>query len=463
MANRISNRIKKEKDKGLYKQLFSLVLPITLQNLMMSLVSTSDAVMSGMLNQDSLSAVSLATQVAFINSLFFGSFVGGATVLASQYWGKKDEKTVEDVFAVTMRYSLIVGAIFSLLTFLFPMQIMRIFTADVTLIEIGASYLRMASLSYVLTGISQAFLCIMKICEHATLSSLIGSSSVVINIILNAFLVFGLVGFPKMGVQGAALATVIAKAIECVFAVFFMFRGKCIRLRIELVFHSARKVVDSDFWHYTIPLLINYLGWGLGTSMYSVIMGHLGTDATAANSVANLSRSIIASFCWGFASGCGIIIGNLLGRGELEKAKRYGGKFVRASIFIGTCSGLVILALTPAIMHFVKLSDVAKSYLLVMLIFSSYYIIGNSLNSTIISGIFPAGGDTKFGMICDCVTLWAFVVPFGLLAAFVFKWPVLVVAFILTLDEFVKIPAVYKHYMKYKWVRNITRKEMENK
>ena len=213
MANRISNRIKKEKDKGLYKQLFSLVLPITLQNLMMSLVSTSDAVMSGMLNQDSLSAVSLATQVAFINSLFFGSFVGGATVLASQYWGKKDEKTVEDVFAVTMRYSLIVGAIFSLLTFLFPMQIMRIFTADVTLIEIGASYLRMASLSYVLTGISQAFLCIMKICEHATLSLLIGSSSVVINIILNAFLVFGLVGFPKMGVQGAALATVIAKAI----------------------------------------------------------------------------------------------------------------------------------------------------------------------------------------------------------------------------------------------------------
>ena len=191
--------------------------------------------------------------------------------------------------------------------------------------------------------------------------------------------------------------------------------------------------------------------------MYSVIMGHLGSDATAANSIAGIVRSIIASLCWGIASGVGIIIGGMLGRDEKEEAKKAGGSFVRFSIWIGAASGVVILALTPLLMRFITLAPQAQFYLKYMLFMAAYYIIGNSLNSTIISGIFPAGGDTRFGMICDIVTLWCVVVPMGMIAAFLLKLPVLAVAFILTLDEFVKIPAVYKHYMKYKWVSNITR------
>lgn len=191
--------------------------------------------------------------------------------------------------------------------------------------------------------------------------------------------------------------------------------------------------------------------------MYSVIMGHLGTDATAANSIASIVRTMIASLCWGIASGVGIIIGGMLGRNEYDKAKIAGGSFVRFSIWIGIGSGIVILALTPLVLHFIVLKPQAQYYLKYMMLMASYYIIGNSLNSVIISGIFPSGGDTKFGMICDAVTLWAVVVPLGMLAAFVFKLPVLVVAFILTLDEFVKIPAVYIHYKKYLWIKNITK------
>jgi len=220
--------------------------------------------------------------------------------------------------------------------------------------------------------------------------------------------------------------------------------------------------IHRDYWRYTLPLLINQLGWGGGVTMYSVIMGHLGNDATAANSIANIVRSMIASLCWGIAAGVGIILGGMLGRGELEQAKKAGGSFVRFSIWIGIGSGLVILALTPLVLHVIDLQPGAEHYLKYMMFFAAYYIIGNSLNSTIISGIFPAGGDTKFGMICDVITLWVVVVPLGLLAAFVWKLPVLVVAAILTLDEFVKIPAVYIHYMKYKWVKNIT-KETEEK
>lgn len=442
-------------NKDLYKKLFTIVTPIAFQYLMSSLVTASDAFMLGFLEQDALSASSLAGQIAFVYSLFYGAFIGGCNVLAAQHWGKGDGRTVEKVLAITMRYALLVGMLFTLAAFLIPEQIMRLFTSEDALIPLGAVYLRTAALSYVLTGFSQVYFGIMKVCDKAGLSSLIGSSSVVLNIILNGCLIFGWGIFPEMGIAGAALATVIARIFEtaCVLAVIL--RKTCIPLRLSLLL-SADKPLHHKYWHYTAPVLLNQLGWGCGVTMYSVIMGHLGTDATAANSIAGIARSMIASLCWGIAAGVGIILGGMLGRGELEEARKAGGSFVRFSIWIGAASGLVILAITPLVLHAMALNDTAQHYLKYMMCMAAYYIIGNSLNSTIISGIFPAGGDTRFGMVCDIITLWCVVVPMGMLAAFVFRLPVLAVAFILTLDEFVKIPAVYKHYMKFQWLKNLT-------
>lgn len=216
-------------------------------------------------------------------------------------------------------------------------------------------------------------------------------------------------------------------------------------------------ILVKDYWKYTIPLLVNQLGWGGGVTMYSVIMGHLGSDAVAANSITSTVRMMVASFCWGVSSAVGIVIGGLLGKGELDDAKRLGGKYVRLSILIGIASGIVILCVMPFVLNVMSLSVKAMEYLKGMLFMAGYYVIGNSLNSTIMAGIFPSGGDTKFGMYCDLITLWCVVVPLGMIFAFWIKAPVLVVAFILTLDEFVKLPFVYKHYMKYQWVKNITR------
>lgn len=447
-------------DKSLYRKLSGIVAPIAFQYLMSSLVTASDAFMLGFLDQDSLSAASLAGQIAFVFSLFYGAFVFGLTVLAAQYWGKDDKKTAEAVLAITMRYSLFVGLIFTLATVLVPNQIMLFFTSDSVLISAGGKYLRMVSFSYLLTGFSQAYFGMMKVCGRAKLSSLIGSLSVVLNIILNSFLIFGIGFFPEMGIEGAALATVLSRVFEAVMVILAVARKQCPPLNIKCVFHSGNKELHKDYWKYTIPLLVNQLGWGGGVTMYSVIMGHLGSDAVAANSIASIVRSMIASLCWGIGSGVGIIIGGMLGRNELEEAKKAGGSFVRFSILMGVASGVVILAVTPLVLHIIRLNPQASHYLKYMMLMAAYYIIGNSLNSTIIAGIFPSGGDTKFGMWCDVITLWCVIVPLGMIAAFVLELPVLVVAFILTLDEFVKIPVVYKHYMKYKWVKNITKEEM---
>ncbi|MBR2087885.1 MAG: polysaccharide biosynthesis C-terminal domain-containing protein, partial [Oscillospiraceae bacterium] len=217
----------------IYKKLFRIVTPIAFQYLMASLVTASDAFMLGFLDQDSLSASSLAGQIAFVFSLFYLAFVNGMTVLAAQYWGKRDTKTTGEVFAVTMRYSLLTGLIFTLGTALFPEQIMHVFTADAKLIAAGGTYLRTVSLSYLLTSFTQAYFGMMKICDRAKLSSLIGSLSVIVNILLNAVLIFGIGFFPQMGIAGAALATVLARVFETIMVVIAVIRKQCPALNIR--------------------------------------------------------------------------------------------------------------------------------------------------------------------------------------------------------------------------------------
>lgn len=193
--------------------------------------------------------------------------------------------------------------------------------------------------------------------------------------------------------------------------------------------------------------------------MYSVIMGRLGTDAVAANSIANITKNLVVCFCIGMGNAGSIVVGNSLGAGELERAKREGAYLCRMSALGGVLTGVFLLAVSPAVLHFAGIGVPAKEYLRYMLLVCSYYVVGKSINSMTIGGIFCAGGDSRFGMFCDAVMLWCITVPMGMAAAFIFQAPVLTVYFLLNLDEIVKLPVVYWHYKKYRWVRNLTEEE----
>ena len=440
------------------KKLLTLVFPIAFQQFMLALVSASDALMLGILTQDSLSAVSLASQVTFVENLFFAAMTIGLSMFAAQYWGKKDRASVERIFAYVMKITAAVSFVFFLASLCIPNALMHIFTNEQSLIDGGAVYLRTVSLSFLLTGISQIYLCTLKNTGKAAKSSVISSVSVVINIALNAVLIFGLFGLPKLEIAGAALATVIARVIEVVWCILETAKKDRVKLKLCNIIHDD-KLLRHDFWKYTTPVLGNEIVWGVGFTMYSVIMGHLGTDAVAANSIANIVKNLVACFGLGLGSGGGIMVGNELGAGQLEKAKEYGRKLCKMSIICGTISGLVLLGFSPLILAITDLSDTANTYLKWMLVMCSYYMIGKSINGTTIAGIFCAGGDSKFGFLCDTITLWCITVPLGLIAAFVLKLPVLAVYFIVNLDEIVKLPAVYRHYIKYKWVKDLTVKE----
>lgn len=439
-----------------YRKLWGLVFPIAIQNLMTALVSASDAFMLGFVSQTSLFAVSLATQIQFVHNLFMLALTIGATTLAAQYWGKGDTDSVEEILAIVLKISMAVSVVFFIAAMFFSGFLMRIFTNDIRLIQAGIPYLRIVSVSYLFMGFSQIYLCIMKNSGRTAKSTIYGSVAVVINIGFNVIFIFGLAGFPAMGIAGAALATTVSRALELLLTIYENMHRSLVCVRLKYIRNSSKKL-KKDFWHYTTPVLGNELVWGCGFTMFSVIMGHLGSDAVAANSVANILKNIIACVCNGIGIGAGIIVGNELGKGEMERAREYGNRLFKLAVFAGAVSGLILLAVSPVLRIFTgSLSAQAHSYLKNMMYICTYYMIGKSVNATVIAGVFCAGGDTKFGLKCDAVTMWVILIPIGMITAFVLKLPIMVVYFIISMDEIIKLPAVYRHYKKYNWVRNLT-------
>lgn len=442
-----------EHKRSLRKEIVRLALPIALQQFMTALVGACDAIMLGKLSQDAMSAVSLATQVTFVFNLFMFAFMAGENMFVAQYYGKGDYTGISQVFSLVTKICGCIAVVFLAGTLFFPEQLMRILTNEETLIVLGSEYLRVIGISYVFSGIAQIFLAIMKNCGAVNMSTLINGVMVILNIALNAVFIFGLSGFPKMGIKGAALATVLATVVQFLWSVGYVL---CRIRAVKFSLRSCEKKLFGRFWQKTVPLLINNLAWGIGFSMYSVIMGHLGTDAVAANGIANISKNLVVCFCLGLGNAGSIIVGNRLGADRLQEAKEVGETLTKTAIIAGIVSGLVLVALSPFITKMVDLTPTARGYLQKMLLISSYYIAGKSVNCMTIGGIFAAGGDSKFGMLCDSVTLWCIIVPLGCICAFILKLPVMVVYFVLNLDEIIKLPVVYKHYKKYKWIKNLT-------
>lgn len=442
-----------ERKRSLRKEIVRLALPIALQQFMTALVGACDAIMLGKLSQDAMSAVSLATQVTFVFNLFMFAFMAGENMFVAQYYGKGDYTGISQVFSLVTKICGCIAVVFLAGTLFFSEQLMRILTNEETLIVLGSEYLRVIGISYVFSGIAQTFLAIMKNCGAVNMSTLINGVMVILNIALNAVFIFGLSGFPKMGIKGAALATVLATVVQFLWSVGYVL---CRIRAVKFSLRSCEKKLFGRFWQKAVPLLINNLAWGIGFSMYSVIMGHLGTDAVAANGIANISKNLVVCFCLGLGNAGSIIVGNRLGADRLQEAKEVGETLTKTAIIAGIVSGLVLIALSPFITKMVDLTPTARGYLQKMLLICSYYIAGKSVNCMTIGGIFAAGGDSKFGMLCDSVTLWCIIVPLGCICAFILKLPVMVVYFVLNLDEIIKLPVVYKHYKKYKWIKNLT-------
>ena len=253
-----------------YRSLLSLVIPITIQNLITNMVNSADVLMLNYVGQSSMSAVSLANQYQFILGGFFFGITSGTTMLCAQYWGKKDMNSIQAVFGIALKISLAFTFLLSFAAISFPALLMRIFTPDAELIGMGASYLRVIGISYLLTGFSQTYLCVLKSVERARTSTLISCTALFLNVFLNAVFIFGLFGAPRLGILGVALATVIARVVEIFLCFADFFRGRIFKPRLSVLF-GRHRLLFQDFLKYSIPALLNDCIWTFAFSTYSIV------------------------------------------------------------------------------------------------------------------------------------------------------------------------------------------------
>mgnify|MGYP001079060466 FL=1 len=439
-----------------YPQIVKLVVPIVIQNLLSAAVNSADVVMLNEVGQSSISAVSLAANYAGVLFMIYYGLGTGASMLSAQYWGKKDIQAIRVIEGIALRFSLIVSLCFSAFALFAPNLMMRLFTNDAELIAIGAEYLRVMSVTYLCWGVVEIYLSILRSIGRVTVSMVLNVMTFSLNILLNAVFIFGLFGAPKLGAKGVAIATAASRIIELIGCIIVSLFNKDIKLNPAYLF-IRNKLLFKDFVRLSLPAAGNDVAWSVAFSMYSVILGHLGSDAVAANSFVVVVRNFGTVLCFGTASAGGILLGNVMGAGDMEHAKTYASKLMKLTVITGVIGGALVLAVTPFVLYFADLSDTAMHYLKYMLLINTYYIMGTAVNTTLIAGVFRAGGDSRFGLICDTIDMWCYAVPLGFIAAFVFKLPVLVVYFLLCTDEFVKWPWVIKHYRSGKWLKNITR------
>lgn len=443
-------------DKDFLKKVLHVALPVAFQNLMLASVAAADALMLGHLSQSSMSAVSLATQIQFVQNMFVSSIVSVEAILGAQYWGKKDKDSLNKIFCISLKMSAGISFLFFLACMFIPRYLMLIFTNQEDLVEIGIEYLRIAGWSYLFSGISQCYLAMMKVSDHPGRTALISSCTVVLNIILNGIFIFGLFGLPVMDAKGAALATLISRVFELIWSIANSFRKNYIHPTIKAFFSRSRELT-KDFLKVLWPLIGAFLFWGIGFTSYNAFMGHLGADATAANSVAAVVRDLLCCFCNGLCTAAGIVIGNELGAGNLEKGKLYGQRILKIGVICSGIITIIMLGLSPLVSHSVKLSEEAGKLLYGMMLINSFYMFGRSLNTILINGVFDCGGDTYFDMYSLATCMWGIAIPLAALGTFVFHWHPLIVYSCTCIDEVGKIPWVLHHFKKYKWVQDLTR------
>lgn len=439
-----------------------LAFPIMIQNLISTLVNSADTIMLGYVSQTAMAASSLANQYTFVLFCFYYGLGIGTSVLCAQYFGKGDKQTVERIIGLAARVAILISLLFFVFSFFAPEAIMKIFTDSPQTIKEGAAYLKVLSFSFVFMGFSQVFVSALRSVGKIVFPSALYVVSLLVNVLMNAAFIFGLFGLPRLGVVGVALGTVSARAVEVILCFVYSAAGKDIKFRLKNLFRRSG-VLFKDFLKISAPSVVNDLMWGMAATTCTAILGHIGDDMVAANAVAVMVVNMGAIVCRGFSNATTIIVSQTLGENRMEDTKVYAKRILWLTVIVSLLGCCVIMAIRPFMVQFYrdKLTETAIYYLGIIMIMTTWRLVGEGINTCLICGCFRGGGDAKFGMVVDTVFMWGVSVPLMAIAAYVLKLPPVWVYFVMTLDEFEKMPVVFAHYFKFKWMKNITRDQKE--
>ena len=448
------------RDGAFYKMLFTLARPVTLQNIVVFLTQMLDTVMLGELGEVAMSAAQLANQPFFVFNLLTFGLGSGSMVLCSQYWGMRKAEPIKSILTIIVRFSMGVGAIVMLLIFFFPAWFMRLFTPDPAVVETGVSYLKIICWSYLFFGFTNVYYTAIRSVEAVKVATISNLIALVVNGCLNYVLIFGKFGAPALGVQGVAIATLIARTIEfCIAIVYMLAVDKKLKLRLR-DFMKFDKTLLRDLMKVSTPVMLNELMWSLGVSMQASLLGQLGTMAVAANSIVSVVQQLSTVAVFGVANAASVIVGQAIGEGNMQKARDRGYTFKLFSIVFGVVVSGIILLLRNVAVDFYNVAPETKEVARQMMVVAAIVGFFVSISGISIVGIMRGGGDTRFCLTIEMIALWAVAVPLAYFVALVLKVPIPFVFLAMKVDEPVKAVICFIRMHGTKWMRNVTRREI---
>ncbi|WP_291574892.1 MATE family efflux transporter [Clostridium sp. UBA4548] len=443
------------KDKEFFATILTLVIPITLQNLISSSLNMVDNVMIGRLGENEIAAVGLVNQYFFIFMLCLSGINAGASIFMAQYWGRKDKSSIKKVLGLDLVLGTIASVIFTLIALFIPESIMRVFTNEVIIIDLGVQYLRIISITFMLTNITQGFSTALRctgIAKPPMFASLIG---VLTNAFLNWIFIFGNLGAPVMGVAGAALATSIARLVETAIVLVYAYSPQSVvrgKFRELLSFNLE---FIKNYFKTSYSVILNELVWALGMTTYSVIYARIGIKEVASMQIATTINNMFMVLCIGLAVAASIMVGNKIGAGEEEVAINYAGKLGVLAPMIGVVIGAALWISAPIVTGAFKISEDTIKLTVTVLRTMAFFAPLRFFNVLMIVGIFRGGGDTTYSMLVQLGTIWCFSIPVGFIGAVYFKLSLPAVYLIICMEELIKVIFEWARLRSKKWVKSI--------
>lgn len=447
------------KEKSFYKSFMILALSLALQNLLTYGVNMMDAVMLGRYSQNAMGGVSLCNQVQYLLQMLVVGAGEGAVVLGSQYWGKGNLKPIPHIIGVALRFGGSLAVILFGVVFLFPTQLLSLLSNDSAVIAEGQKYFQIICFTYIIFTVTNILVASLRSIGIVKIGYIISGSTLVINVCLNYCLIYGNLGFPELGVRGAAIATLVSRCVELLIVIYYLkYKEHRLNLTLAKLLHIDTSYM-RDYSRVSAPVLINQSLWGLAQMVQTGILGHLGGDVTAANAIAVQVFQVLSVVAYGAASASGIVVGRTIGAGNEQRLRPLVHTLQVLFIIIGICSGFLIFILrVPILMIFGgTLTEQAHELSMQFMLVLSITTVGTAYQMACDNGIIRGGGDTTFSAKMNLISMWLIIVPFSAMAAFWWKCAPVVVFFLLKWDQLYKAIPVVLRLRSWKWVKKVTR------
>ncbi len=447
------------RDKGFYRSFFSLLIIISLQSLISLGVGLADNIMLGAYNETSMSGAAMANQIHFLLQMVVAGITAGVVVLGAQYWGKSETEPIKHIISVGMKFAMLAGLVFFVVMLFFPQQALRLLTNEQNVIDEGVKYMRIMSVTCLIFSVSNTLVMSLRSVETALIGTVMAAVTMVVNISLNYCLIFGNFGFPELGIEGAAIATLISWAVELVIIlVYIRFIDKKLKATFKSIFGFDFTYL-KDYIKAALPIILSGSFWGVAMAAQTSILGHMGEASIAANSISSVVFQVVTVFVISSANASSVIMGKTVGENKLDLVKPYSVTMQVLFVFLGIITGAILFFVKDSVISIYSVSEETRRLTLDFMVILAITVVGTAYEYPVASGIIQGGGDTKYAFKVEMIFMWGFTIPISALSAFVFKLPPAYTFFFLKSDQLLKCIPNGIRCNRYKWVRQLTREK----